>query len=166
MELVPVGPQEVEAFAGLWARAVAAQAGSAVSQQPSAQELDKHQREILGDPDARARLALVDGEAVGLYLVSRARRNRGAGEAIPGAAHLVRVAVEPSRWGEGIGSRLLQDAVQSAALAGYARLELAVRVDNWRARRLYERHGWVDANDRYVHKRTGSLIMRYDRPLQ
>lgn len=165
MDLVPVGPQEVAAFARLWARAVAGQAGSAVSEPPSAQDLERHQREVLDDPDARARLATVDGEAVGMYLVTRARESRGAGEAIPGAAHLMRVAVEPSRWGEGLGARLLEDAVQSSALAGYTRLELVVRVHNSRARRLYERHGWIDTGDRYVH-RTGCLMMRYDRPLE
>src|SRR5688572_13638583 len=49
-----------------------------------------------------------------------------------------------SAWrGHGIGSRLLQVAVQAAWQREMTRLELTVRVDNERARRLYERFGFT-----------------------
>jgi RimJ/RimL family protein N-acetyltransferase len=44
--------------------------------------------------------------------------------------------------GRGIGSRLLQVALQAAWQREMTRLELTVRVDNERARRLYERFGF------------------------
>jgi RimJ/RimL family protein N-acetyltransferase len=48
-----------------------------------------------------------------------------------------------SAWrGRGIGSRLLTAALQAARQREMTRIELTVRVDNERARRLYERFGF------------------------
>jgi RimJ/RimL family protein N-acetyltransferase len=45
--------------------------------------------------------------------------------------------------GRGIGPRLLEATLQAAWQAGLTRVELTVRVDNERARRLYERFGFA-----------------------
>ena len=45
-------------------------------------------------------------------------------------------------WRRGIGSMLMDAAVQTAQSAGYAQIELQVAADNERAIRLYERFGF------------------------
>ena len=53
------------------------------------------------------------------------------------------LGVVAAHRGRGIGSRLLQAALQAAWQSGLTRIELTVRVDNERARRLYERFGFA-----------------------
>jgi ribosomal protein S18 acetylase RimI-like enzyme len=45
--------------------------------------------------------------------------------------------------GRGIGAALLDATLQAAKASGISRIELTVRVDNQRAKRLYERFGFV-----------------------
>jgi RimJ/RimL family protein N-acetyltransferase len=45
--------------------------------------------------------------------------------------------------GRGIGRALLDATLQTAKASGISRIELTVRVDNERAKRLYERFGFV-----------------------
>jgi len=45
-------------------------------------------------------------------------------------------------WGRGVGSMLMDAAIQTAQSAGYAQIELQVAADNERAIRLYERFGF------------------------
>jgi putative acetyltransferase len=52
------------------------------------------------------------------------------------------MAVVAAWRGRGIGSRLLQATLQAAWQREMTRIELTVRVDNERARRLYERFGF------------------------
>lgn len=54
------------------------------------------------------------------------------------------LAVEESRRGRGIGSRLLEKALQIAGKEGYDGLELQVNAKNQQARRLYERLGFTE----------------------
>jgi ribosomal protein S18 acetylase RimI-like enzyme len=68
------------------------------------------------------------------------------------------IAVAPGHRGRGIGGDLLTSLARRAADAGYARLLLSVDPENGRARRLYERAGfvYVDTDDA---ARGTSLIM-------
>ena len=52
------------------------------------------------------------------------------------------ISVMKDYWGRGIGSMLMDAAVQTAQSAGYAQIELEVAADNERAIRLYERFGF------------------------
>jgi GNAT superfamily N-acetyltransferase len=57
-------------------------------------------------------------------------------------AHIPLVAVQPSQQGLGLGRRLLEHAVALAVARGMHRVDLEVRADNHRARRLYSDFGF------------------------
>ena len=52
------------------------------------------------------------------------------------------VALVPGARGQGLGAELMRAAIAKAWGKGVTRIELTVRVDNDRARRLYERAGF------------------------
>jgi GNAT superfamily N-acetyltransferase len=52
------------------------------------------------------------------------------------------MVVRPGRRGSGLGSRLLEHAIDHAKAHGFARLTLLTDRDNQGAIRLYERHGF------------------------
>ncbi len=159
-----IRPEQARAFASVWVRAVAARDGLAIPAEASDAEVD-NERQLMSDSDAWGSVAAMAGRAVGIYLVTQARTDRGAGAAVEGTAHLLRVAVDPDWWGQRIGERLLAAAAESAAARGYEMLELSVQVDNARAVSLYERSGWVDTGDRYEKPATGVVMARFERPL-
>ncbi len=53
------------------------------------------------------------------------------------------ICVARAHRGEGIGSKLLVALYREAAERGYRTVRLDVIADNWRARALYERHGFM-----------------------
>lgn len=60
----------------------------------------------------------------------------------PGDWYLQAIAVQPNRRGAGVGSRLLEVALDRARDSGAERITLDVDTANGRARCLYERHGF------------------------
>ena len=58
-----------------------------------------------------------------------------------GQADVLTLAVTADRWGEGIGSALLDGLLAEADRRGCTEIFLEVRVDNDRAQRLYRRRG-------------------------
>ena len=99
---------------------------------------------------------VLDGRVVGFALTGPERADEdgdedgdtGDGEAPRpfGAGELWAINVHPDAWGRGVGSALLRAA--RAALAEprpRVRRSLWVVAGNARARRFYERHGWVPA---------------------
>lgn len=79
--------------------------------------------------DATVLLAVVDGEIVGTV------------SARP--PWLEALFVVPERWGEGVAGRLHDAALDRIAAGGCTPAQLDVMADNARARRFYERRGWV-----------------------
>jgi len=80
-----------------------------------------------------------------------------------GQADVLTLAVAAHRWGEGIGSALLESLLAEAARRGCAEVFLEVRVDNDRAQRLYRRRGFADIGVRhgyYQPSGTDALVMR------
>jgi ribosomal protein S18 acetylase RimI-like enzyme len=55
--------------------------------------------------------------------------------------------VDASHRGSGVASRLLRAAERAIAAAEFPRAWLAVVAGNERARRFYERNGWIDEGD-------------------
>lgn len=55
------------------------------------------------------------------------------------------VCVRKSCWGEGLGSGILQALFQEAPGMGFSQIELTVVAANARARRLYQRLGFLEA---------------------
>jgi putative acetyltransferase len=78
-------------------------------------------------------VAEVDGTVVGFIMI--------AGDEVE------QVFVDPAHHGSGIAAPLLAEAERQVGAAGYAQTWLAVVVGNARARRFYEKHGWVDEGD-------------------
>ena len=65
------------------------------------------------------------------------------GDTAEGVAQVVAASVAPELQGRGIGTRLMEAAERLACEAGRTSLELGVEDSNPRARRLYERLGYV-----------------------
>jgi GNAT superfamily N-acetyltransferase len=63
---------------------------------------------------------------------------------LPGVPELSHLEVVGPLWGQGIGTALIRAAEATARQFGHDRLILGVGVDNPKARRLYERLGYVD----------------------
>jgi ribosomal-protein-alanine N-acetyltransferase len=106
-----------------------------------------------------------DGQIVG-YAGLLAPAPGGSPPGPGGQADVMTMAVAPSRWGQGIGSALLEALLAEAAARGCAEVFLEVRVDNPRAQSLYRRHGFAEAGLRrgyYQPSGTDALVMR--RPL-
>jgi len=80
-----------------------------------------------------------------------------------GQADVLTLAVAAGRWGEGIGSALLDGLLAEADRRGCTEIFLEVRVDNDRAQRLYRRRGFTDIGIRrgyYQPSNTDALVMR------
>lgn len=77
------------------------------------------------------------------------------------------IAVAPSHWGTGLGSRLLTDLLNAATAFECAEVMLEVRVDNTRAQKLYERFGFEPIGFRRGYYQPGNvdaLVMRLTDP--
>ena len=80
-----------------------------------------------------------------------------------GQADILTIAVATSRWGQGIGSDLLELLLAEAARRGSTEVFLEVRADNARAQRLYEWWGFAEVGIRrgyYQPSGTDALVMR------
>jgi [ribosomal protein S18]-alanine N-acetyltransferase len=110
--------------------------------------------ELAGEPGKYYLVAADDGVIAGY-----------AGLLAPagGQADVLTVGVAHDRWGEGIGTALLQSMLAEAARRGCTEVFLEVRVDNDRAQRLYQRHGFARVGMRrgyYQPSGTDALVMR------
>lgn len=81
--------------------------------------------------------AFIDGKLVGNVSV----RQAGGVKRIRHRATLG-ISVLKDYWGRGVGSMLMDAAIQTAESAGYAQIELQTAADNERAIRLYEKFGF------------------------
>jgi ribosomal-protein-alanine N-acetyltransferase len=82
-----------------------------------------------------------------------------------GQADVLTLAVARARWGEGIGSQLLDALIAEAARRGCPEVFLEVRVDNERAQRLYLRRGFTRIGLRrgyYQPSGTDAVVMALD----
>ncbi|MCW6008408.1 GNAT family N-acetyltransferase [Micromonospora sp. CPCC 205371] len=88
-------------------------------------------------------------------------------DAEPDTGILNAIHVDPDRVGSGVGRVLMRDALAKLAASGWRRAVLWVLTGNARARRFYERGGWVpDGVEREDHIGTALVRhMRYSRPL-
>jgi [ribosomal protein S18]-alanine N-acetyltransferase len=73
------------------------------------------------------------------------------------------LAVAADRWGEGIGSALLEALLDEAARRGCTEVFLEVRTDNLRAQQLYRRHDFTEIGIRkgyYQPSGADAIVMR------
>jgi GNAT superfamily N-acetyltransferase len=78
----------------------------------------------------------------------------------PGDAELRRLYVIPERWGQGIGSRLLDAALNRAGRTGGTTAWLRVLEKNDRARAFHENRGWRLAASEGTHAHDGVVEVR------
>lgn len=111
--------------------------------------------EVTADPASRYYIVADDNGAIAGYGGLLAQRG--------GQADVLTLAVAAHRWGEGIGTALLEGLLGEAARRGCTEIFLEVRVDNDRAQRLYRRRGFTDIGIRrayYQPSGTDALVMR------
>ena len=80
-------------------------------------------------------------------------------------ADVVTLAVAADRWGQGVGSALLEALLAEAARRRCTEVFLEVRTDNTRAQRLYRRYGFSQIGIRkgyYQPSGADALVMRCD----
>jgi GNAT superfamily N-acetyltransferase len=110
------------------------------------------QRDVFTDRLARQQagggvllVAWLDGRPVGDgFLACEPAEEPELRQHLPGVPRLGHLEVLGPLWGQGIGTALIRTAEDTARQLGHGQLALAVGVDNPRARRLYERLGYVD----------------------
>jgi GNAT superfamily N-acetyltransferase len=90
----------------------------------------------LAEPGARTLIAMIDEEPVGAACVT--------------AGWLDGLYVVPERWGSGLADELHGRALELVRDLGSASCKLWVLEDNLRARRFYERRGWLENGETRV----------------
>ena len=134
------GVEAAADLARLWDIANAHRRGEPPPGEPSVEAVEKQARR-LGYPGSVAVLAIDDlgGVIAGCCAMPSLD---ATGTPVDGVAHLSGVAVDPARWGDGLGSAVVRRAAAAARDLGYRRVRLHVLEDNGRARGVYERLGW------------------------
>jgi ribosomal-protein-alanine N-acetyltransferase len=82
-----------------------------------------------------------------------------------GQGDVLTIAVATARWGQGIGSALLERLLAEARRRGCTEVFLEVRADNARAQRLYRWRGFTEIGIRrayYQPSGTDAIVMRLD----
>lgn len=107
--------------------------------------------DLLADPETWAVIALVDSAFVGHASFVPARE-RSVGEPpgdwrsrslVPGLAHLGQLFILEPWWGRGVAPALHEAAVAEMRARGYWSARLFTPSAHARARRFYERRGWI-----------------------
>lgn len=94
-------------------------------------------------PDARVVVAVGDEGTILGYAFASPQ------DGTPGGYALSHIYVEPSRWGEGIGSDLLDGIESAVAEDGGTEVSLGVMAENERAIQFYEAAGYDRTEDFY-----------------
>jgi GNAT superfamily N-acetyltransferase len=90
-------------------------------------------------------VAWLDGRPAGeVFLECEPATEPEVRRQLPGVPRLGHLEVLGPLWGQGIGTALICAAGDTARQLGHERIALGVGLDNPRARRLYERLGYVD----------------------
>ncbi len=127
-----------EAAVAVWRAANAAFLGDA----HVGPEQEARVRLHLATPDGFLLLAEDDGRVAGMAMGMQGLADDGAGPPIDGLCHVAMVFVDPRRWGEGIGRRLVDAVLAGARERGYVRAQLWTHAHNDHAQRLYEQKGF------------------------
>jgi GNAT superfamily N-acetyltransferase len=122
-------------------------------------------RSKLGNPDTWGLLArTADGEPVGHVAFASAMTSMWPG-AVDGLGHLWQLFVREPYWGTGVATKLLERAVAEAAGQGYTAMRLFTPEGQGRARRFYEREGWVVVGPPVSDTGFGIPLVEYRRGL-
>jgi GNAT superfamily N-acetyltransferase len=96
-------------------------------------------RKWIDDPESLIHVSKdLDGKVSG-YVAYAKSRDTGH---IDSTAEIVAIYVDPGSWGSGIGTELLQKALQEISHLAFARTTLWVLEGNSRAMQFYSKHGF------------------------
>lgn len=113
----------------------------------------------LADVSLTIRIAESDHAVVGIACCGSSRDEDAEDERV---AELQSIYVDPTHWGRGIGSQMCRDALRLLYDAGFAETTLWVLEGNVRARRFYERAGFVaDGKAKSAVMGTALTALRY-----
>jgi GNAT superfamily N-acetyltransferase len=120
--------------------------------------------EALPQPDVWCLVAEAGGEIAGLVLI-RSAAAAPLSDPEPGMAFLWRLFVEPPWFGTGLALELHDRALDEARTQGYRAIRLYAAAGQARARRFYEREGWVAAGPPFMQESFGMDVVDYRRAL-
>jgi GNAT superfamily N-acetyltransferase len=123
-----------------------------------------HLRRLLGDKRVWCLLAEAAGDVVGQITFLPAARAVHPVED-PGLAHLRNLFVRRDQWGTGLASGLHAAAVEEARERGFSRMRLFTPAGQGRARRFYEREGWMPVGDEFHDPGPNLALVEYRRAL-
>jgi GNAT superfamily N-acetyltransferase len=103
---------------------------------PTLRSLEPGWEQLLTNPSAVVSVACSGRDVVGSVVVA-------SDNTVPSGLVLCRLYVDPQRWGQSIGSMLRDTALDNARAHSPARINLWVLEHNVRARKMYERRGWL-----------------------
>jgi GNAT superfamily N-acetyltransferase len=83
----------------------------------------------------------------------------------PGLAHLWQLFVRRDWWGTGLATRLQAAALAAAVERGFTSMRLYTPAEHGRARRFYEREGWMLWGEPFDDDAFGMKIAQYRREL-
>jgi ribosomal protein S18 acetylase RimI-like enzyme len=153
------GPADVEPAIAVWVAANEARREGV----PPRPEHEARARGHVDNPDAVLFVADDAGEVVGMALGEQALSDDGRGPPVEGLCHVSMVFVAPDRWDEGLGGRLVDTLLEEVREKGFQAAQLWTQTDNARARRLYERRGFMPSGRE--KDESGERIMHYRRAL-
>jgi ribosomal protein S18 acetylase RimI-like enzyme len=108
--------------------------------------------EKLKEPTAVPYVAASDACIVGMALLESCRAEDGAGAVVPDALHISMVFIDPASQRQGVGSRLVRYALDSAHASGVSSVSLWTGCENTAARKLYEVLGMKPTRTRRVNE--------------
>jgi GNAT superfamily N-acetyltransferase len=165
MEIRPARPDDAEAIAAVVIEGDETFADFAPPgwhAPPYEAELE-YARDAIASPHRWTAVAVSDGEVVGYAtFVSGVLTKRRTHE--PGLAHLGRLFVRKTYWGTGVATTLHNEAIAAAAARGFIAMRLFTPSAHARARRFYEREGWL-AVDHLPDNDFGMPLSEYRRAL-
>ncbi len=108
--------------------------------------------EKLQEPTAAPYVAASDTSIVGMALLEPCRSDDGVGAIIPDALHISMFFIDPLSQRQGVGTRLMRYALDSAHASGVSSVSLWTGCENTGARKLYEVLGMKPTQTRRVNE--------------
>jgi ribosomal protein S18 acetylase RimI-like enzyme len=116
--------------------------------------------EALTRDDVWCLVAEADGELAG-HVAIRAAATAPISSPEPGLAHFWQLFVAPAWHGSGLAVELHREAVPEAGRRGFTAMRLYAAGGQARARRFYEREGWVAAGPPFDLETFGMPVVEY-----
>lgn len=151
---------DLEAAITVWRLATIARHGG----RPVSAEAEAGVRVALQQPGAFLIVAEGAARVVGMGLAVPSRADDVARTLIPGRCFIPLIYVAPDRWGQGVGTKIVDGVLAEARVRGYNEVQLWTSADNVRARRLYEGRGFRHEGHEQIDN-TGKVTVLYERGL-